>query len=260
MGAQQHPRRRRTRHLARAAVLSIATLSIASGSGLISGVNALQVGSSARTLQPRQPVLFARHGDHGHDEHADEAEHEHDVPALAAAPGELIPTWPLPGNSNGGGGHHGHGGHQAPAYELDEQQLLHIAGGPLPLSYFEWDFNYGAGADEELLRFTRNISEVDGPKMMGTVNGIWRTLVDEGRSGPEGRQALEVAIKNSIGEDGRVPSRHAGLLVLHVAGSILACFIILPISETGQSHQSSGVNADSLFYLQLWHSKPRTLH
>ncbi len=178
---------------------------------------------------------------HGHAHHASPATYVPPIPAN----GELIKIPPITGD--GTSGHHHGGGGAAAAVSLNESHLFQWSG-PLPLSYIEYDFSYGLGADEELRRFTDHLAPEGAPKLMGSVNGIFRTLVDEGRNDDGGRKrlGLEQDIKNQLSEGGRA-SRHRGLMMLHVLGSILACFVLLPIGECeeGKAHTCRSPDAYS---------------
>ncbi|KDN46613.1 hypothetical protein K437DRAFT_256120 [Tilletiaria anomala UBC 951] len=226
------------------ALVGFACLAVSSSAP---SANAASVGAAPDgTVGPTSWQLDARHGDHGHG-HKDlreiqvgETEHmqAHLAAPIVAASGELVPVVPWRGN----GGHH-HDGHAAAKIELDEQALYDVAG-PAPLSYVEWDFRFSAGRDGEIVRFTQNAGMND-TKLMGQVDGAWRTLFDEGS---ESRKQLEKDLQSRIGKDGRAP-RHSGLMLLHITGSTFSCCLLLPVALVLKAGHSSLAPLFSLIYL-----------
>ena len=199
---------------------------------------------------PSQSIsLQARHGDHGHEAQHEKVESmQHAAPTTTAAAAQhkhfnahnlMTPTTgkpvqaaagkliPVPATKIDGGGHHHHSGHAPVLTQLNETALFH-ANGPTPLSYFEWDFAVGAARDVQLLRFIQNLTVGEETVWMGQVDGVWRILFDQKSQAK--RQELEKELRSYIGSDGRA-KRHGTLMILHIVGHIISCFVMLPIGE-----------------------------
>ncbi|KAK0535605.1 hypothetical protein OC834_001470 [Tilletia horrida] len=246
------------------------------GSGSRSGSARLVVASSSK--------LVLRHGDHGHDgedkaeeEHQHEHEHEHphdehahmhhhensasgsipyanfthehgpwteaqNLPDPWTAGPLLMPIPPPPPGQ--WGGHHHHG--DAPALTEFNETALFYSKSAAPLSYIEWDMNWGPARINELRRFVAaGEAETDGVALMGAVDGRWRKLFDEWD--PVKRVALNKQMKSFV--EHQDPTRHVGLMAAHVAGCIIACFILLPITLAFRAANSSLAPLSALAYL-----------
>jgi hypothetical protein len=136
----------------------------------------------------------------------------------------FIPVPPLPIGAGG----HSHGGHGAeePKLELNETVIVRWKG-PDPLSYIEWDFAYGMGRSEELLRFSKAYNEKEEENVMGVGGDRWRTLLDENDRSK--RLSIASDILQRVQANNDDPGRHRILLLLHVIGCIISCFVLLPI-------------------------------
>lgn len=193
---------------------------------------------------------------HSHaDEHSHDHGHEHthkqaigpspaSVPDAAIAGPELLalPVW----HSHGGHGHsHGSG---AAKEHLNETSLF-IAKGPDPLSYVEWDFGYSLGSAAQLRRFMADADVLAGTEKMGVVDGRWRKLFDERQ--PDQRKAIASDIASRLPEGEGEPSRHRGLLVLHVLTAVLSCFVLLPMALVLKAGHSTLAPLASLLYLVM---------
>lgn len=185
------------------------------------------------------------HG-HGHgDEHDDmqaTGPSPESIPDAAFAGSELreLPVW----HSHGG---HGHSHGSGPVRDTLNETLLFRAKGPDPLSYIEWDFGYGLGSASQLRRFTADADVLAGKHKMGVVDGRWRKLFDEKES--EQRQAIATDIASRLPEGKGEPSRHRGLLMLHVVSAVLSCFVLLPMALVLRAAHSSLAPLVSLLYL-----------
>ncbi|PWN37654.1 uncharacterized protein FA14DRAFT_107185, partial [Meira miltonrushii] len=153
---------------------------------------------------------------------------------------------PLP---HGAGGHnHGHGG-EAPSMELNETTILR-GKGPDPLSYIEWDFNYGIGKSDQLEWFTsayHNEQEGEWKDLMGVAGGRYRHLVDE--KDPKMRKSVIMDIQERVKANKEFVGRHGSLLILHVLGCIISCFIMLPATLALRAASSNLAPLASLVYL-----------
>lgn len=201
--------------------------------------------------------LLARHGDHEHsdmddmpmekaaaghvahnaspapsytsvDDHS--SHHQHTPSAYDAVPDpsrvlDKATFIAIPPRPKGAGGH-SHGGHGDPMMDLNETLILRSKG-PDPLSYLEWDFAYGIGTSDNLLRFAS--AENESSPVMGVGENRWRTLLDE----PDGlvRMSIAADIKGRVKGNVQDPGRHRALLLLHVIGCIISCFVLLPLGE-----------------------------
>ncbi|KAL9934701.1 hypothetical protein V8E36_006476 [Tilletia maclaganii] len=242
-------------------------LSTVTASPLANQVNALDTrsiaSSSSSTSAWTRHALAPRHGDHGHDDeedeektpaHADEHTHMHDdhheamaqpsiplanfsrehgpftaavdlpdpsSPDASSLTALLLPIPPPPpGNW---GGHHHHG--DAPAKTHFNETDLFYSKGPAPLSYIEWDMRWGPARTNQLRRFVA-AEETGGEQLMGAVDGRWRKLFDE--PDPARRTALNEELKAFV--ESEEPARHFWLMVTHIVGCMLACFILLPVT------------------------------
>lgn len=188
--------------------------------------------------------------EHDHD-HAHTHEHMQEagtspasVPDAAAAGPELraLPVW----HHHAG---HGHSHGSGPAKEHLNETALFLSKGPDPLSYIEWDFGYSLGTAAQLRRFTSDFDVLSGEGMMGVVDGRWRKLFDE--KDAEQRQAIAADIASRLpGKQGE-PSRHRGLLILHVMTAIISCFVLLPMALVLRAAHSNLAPLLSLLYLVM---------
>ncbi|PWN53358.1 hypothetical protein IE53DRAFT_300693, partial [Violaceomyces palustris] len=174
-------------------------------------------------------------GDHGYMHMSNPAD---SVPSADVAGTQLIPI-PEIRVAHG----HSHGGSGAVQEFLNETSIFR-AKGPDPLSYVEWDFEYGMGDFEQLKRFLGNEGVQKGEDIMGVVGGRWRKLFSEP---PEERKVLADDIRSRI-QNGE-PARHGSLLMMHVASSIISCFILLPLALCLRAAHSSLAPLASLVYL-----------
>ncbi len=198
--------------------------------------------------------------EHGH-EHEHEHEHEHghshghedmqlDGPSPSSVPDASIagidlrtlPVW----HTHGG---HGHSHGSGPVKEKLNETLLFRSKGPDPLSYIEWDFGYGLGSEAQLRRFMTDADVLAGTEKMGVVDGRWRKLFDEKNA--EQRQAIANDIASRLpGKEGE-PSRHRGLLMLHIVSAVLSCFVLLPVALVLRAAHSTLAPLASLLYLTV---------
>lgn len=125
-----------------------------------------------------------------------------------------------------GSGSHYHGGRGEAKVDLNETAILRSKG-PDPLSYVEWDFAYGIGTSDNLLRFSS--AEQESLHVMGVGGGRWRTLLDE-KDGSV-RKSIALEIQQRVQNSAEDPGRHRTLLILHVIGCIVSCFVLLPLGE-----------------------------
>lgn len=263
-------------------LLSIAALSqtppISAASGVVVEHNA--VASSSSLTSTPAAWLTQRHGDHGHDEEGSHGQTDHDDPHHTPAPSASLEHTHTSVDAHSHGHAHSHtpdphvstieeaglrplaipdfphakGGHthahsDAPAeLHLNESKLLKSKG-PEPLSYIEWDFAYGMGSIEALRRFTSpEYTELDATQekgAMGALDGRFRTLLDE--KDPQARKAIVEDIASRL--EGDQPTRHKWLLILHVAGAMLSCFVLLPLALFLRAAESSLAPLASLVYL-----------
>ncbi|KAK0551516.1 hypothetical protein OC846_003231 [Tilletia horrida] len=165
-----------------------------------------------------------------------------DLPDPWKAGPKLLPIPPPPPGL--WGGHHHHG--DTPALTAFNETALFYSKGPAPLSYVEWDMSWGPARTDELRRFVAaGEGETNGEALMGAVDGRWRRLFDEWD--PVKRAALNKQMKSFV-ENGE-PTRHAGLMFVHVLGCILACFVLLPITLVLRAGSSSLAPLAALTYL-----------
>lgn len=248
---QQRGQRRRDKKLRVASQVTVVLAALLTASSIAS--------TSAIALERpnRDTSLFTRHGDHEHAEmasvegttksvivgsessssiplpthssHSHHGNHSHE-PQISMYPDPLAQTSetfisipPLPSGAGG----HTHGGHGMPQLELNESSIV-TGKGPDPLSYIEWDFAFGIGKTKDLLRFS-SASQMADERVMGVGGERWRTLVDE----KDGSMIKSIAsdIHQRVKENPEDPGRHKSLLVLHVVGCIISCFVLLPIGE-----------------------------
>ncbi|TKY88611.1 hypothetical protein EX895_002600 [Sporisorium graminicola] len=207
----------------------------------------------------------AAHMDSPH-QHEDEHEHEHahghghshghdDMQATGPSPASIpdatvagtelrdLPVW----HAHKG---HGHSHGSGPALEKLNETSLFRAHGPDPLSYLEWDFGFGLGSASELRRFTTNADVLAGKPKMGVVDGRWRKFLDEQDSEQRQSIAADIASRLPEGQD-QEPSRHRGLLVLHVVTAVLSCFVLLPMALVLRAAHSTLAPFVSLLYLAM---------
>lgn len=191
--------------------------------------------SSSSSAVP-MPSASSSH-EHGHQEAhgSHEHGHSHDDPATAIPPAtEVGPELrPMPPRKKSSGGH-SHGlAHADPILELNETSVF-IKHGPEPLSYIEWDRASGMGRLDQLLRFVdpAALDQAQGQTLMGAVDGRWRTLYDEPNA--KSRLALEKDMRSRVGSNAKreQPGRHGSLMILHIVGCVIACFILLPVGES----------------------------
>lgn len=171
------------------------------------------------------------HSHDGHDGHDMHDMHDmHGASFYDVIPDPLLQTSatfiPVPALPVGAGGH-SHGGHGAeePKLELNETVIVRWKG-PDPLSYIEWDFGYGVGKSDDLLRFSQAYKQ-GAANVMGVSGERWRTLVNE--RDEETRMQVASDVLHRVQESHQDPGRHGALLILHVVGCILSCFVALPI-------------------------------
>lgn len=188
------------------------------------------------------------HG-HGH-EYEHEHEHEH-VDTETAQSMTMVTVVPDLGHGQGGGHSHAHS--NAPVLtHLNESKLL-TSKGPEPLSYMEWDWAYGIGHEDVLRLFTHsNFTSVDQTSETGAmarVGGRHRKLFDE----PDAvqRQRLTDDIQSRVGTSQKplVANRHTTLITLHIIGTVLSCFILLPLTLFLKAAHSSLAPLVSAAYL-----------
>ncbi|SPO23923.1 uncharacterized protein UTRI_03543_B [Ustilago trichophora] len=179
---------------------------------------------------------------HSHDDMQTDGPSPNSIPDAAVAGTELLdlPVW----HSHGG---HGHSHGSGPVREHLNETLLFRAKGPDPLSYIEWDFGYSLGSSDQLRRFTADADVLSGKQKMGVVDGRWRKLFDEKEV--EQRQAITADIASRLPQGGGEPSRHRGLLMLHVVTAVLSCFVLLPMALVLRAAHSSLAPLVSLLYL-----------
>ncbi|KAJ9474435.1 putative membrane protein [Pseudozyma hubeiensis] len=195
---------------------------------------------------------FKHEGKHGHN-HGHAHAHEDvstDGPSPASIPdatlagSELrdLPVWHT---------HKGHRhSHSGPVLEQLNETLLFRAHGPDPLSYIEWDFAYGLGSVAQLRRFASNADILAGKQKMGVVDDRWRKFLDE--QDAEQRQEIAADIASRLqAAEGEGPSRHRGLLILHVVTAVISCFVLLPMALVLRAAHSSLAPFMSLLYLAL---------
>ena len=168
------------------------------------------------------------HGSHSHNEM--ESMHIYIPDPHFESKESFIPVPKLP---KGAGGH-SHGGHAEPKLDLNESVIVR-GKGPDPLSYIEWDFAYGIGKSEDLLRFSQAYYQKE-ENVMGVGGDRWRTLLDERDRSM--RLSIASDIRKRVEGNPEDPGRHRTLLILHVIGCIFSCFVLLPIGEC-QSNKSA---------------------
>lgn len=180
--------------------------------------------------------------EHAHSEEQEQEHHHHNMDQAHAHghshepnPYDLLPLpqdagdqfVPVPVLKHVTGHSHGSGGTPA---ELDLNETNIIRGkGPDPLSYIEWDFAYGIGKKQELLRFADAYRNNRSDDLMSVSGGRWRNLIDE-KDGDRRSTVAQDIVERVQASRGEV-SGHAGLLLLHVIGCVFSCFILLPIGE-----------------------------
>ena len=235
-------------------------------------------GMAQQVTGPVQPIEMADDQQHGdasshehiqetahaglHHQHMEEHGHEHghghahdDMEATGASPFSIpdaevagsdlrqLPVW----HAHKG---HGHSHGSGPVLEKLNETLLFRAHGPDPLSYIEWDFGYGLGSVANLRRFTADADVLSGKPKMGVVDGRWRKFLDE--QDPEQRQAIAADIASRLPvTQGDQPSRHRGLLIIHVVTAVLSCFVLLPIALVLRAAYSALAPFVSLLYLAM---------
>jgi acyl-CoA synthetase (AMP-forming)/AMP-acid ligase II len=177
--------------------------------------------SSNATFPSEVESLLKDHSSHHH-AHMSSAYNAVPDPSQVIDKATFIPIPPRP---KGAGGH-SHGGHGEPKMDLNETVILRSKG-PDPLSYIEWDFAYGIGTSDKLLLFAS--AEDESSPMMGVGENRWRTLSDE-QDGSV-RMSIAADIKNRVERDSENPGRHRSLLLFHVVGCIVSCFVLLPLGE-----------------------------
>lgn len=271
------------------AAQTIAIVALVSVTTSIPSTSALSISEIRSDAGPSISSWQKRHGDHEEEEeheeqghhnmepeivhvmqesHHDEmTEHEHEhshshseqgtthhhggphpydgIPEASKAGLAMISVPPLP---HGAGGHnHGHGG-EAPKMDLNETTILR-GKGPDPLSYIEWDFNYGIGKSDQLERFTSAYNDQSGEwnDLMGVAGGRYRHLVDE--KDPEMRKSVIMDIQERVKANKDFVGRHGSLLILHVIGCIISCFIMLPATLALRAASSNLAPFASLVYL-----------
>lgn len=169
--------------------------------------------------------------------------HPYDGVPAASVAGDLILTVPVLPKGAGG---HSHGSHnEEPKTDLNETAILR-GKGPDPLSFIEWDFAYGIGKSDDLVRLVNAYPE-NYTNIMGVFGNRWRTLVDE--KDMEARKAMVSDIRDRIKQNHNNPGRHRTLMLLHVAGCILSCFILLPVALALRAASSKLAPLASLVYL-----------
>jgi hypothetical protein len=196
-----------------------------------SGMDHTAAGASLIQSESTSGAVQHSH-EHTHD-HGDKPHNHHHMPnPYDSIPDPLsqdINTFiPIPQLPKGAGGH-SHGGHGEPKVDLNETLILRSKG-PDPLSYIEWDFAYGMGTSETLLRFAIAAEKDGSSPVMGVSGNRYRTLLDE----RDESKRIEIAsdIKNRVLESAQDPGRHRILLILHVVGCIISCFVLLPLGES----------------------------
>lgn len=183
--------------------------------------NAVEASSKSVEITPGSVV-------HSHDHHGDKIHHHLPNPydsipdPLSQDENTFIPIPHLPKGSGG----HSHGGHGEPKMDLNETIILRQKG-PDPLSYIEWDFAYGLGHSDTLLRFATASQKDESNSVMGVSGNRYRTLVDE----KDGLKRVEIASDIKSRVSSQDPARHRSLLILHVAGCIISCFALLPLGK-----------------------------
>lgn len=183
---------------------------------------------------------------HGGHMHSHGGPHPYDAIPEASKAG--LALFSVPQLPHGAGGHnHGHGG-EPPKMELNETVIVR-GKGPDPLSYIEWDFNYGIGKSDQLKRFANayNDQEAQWKDLMGVAGGRYRHLVDEKDS--EMRKSVIMDIQSRVSANPDYVGRHRSLLILHVLGCILSCFILLPATLALRAASSNLAPLASLVYL-----------
>lgn len=149
-------------------------------------------------------------------------------PALSipqAEPGQLVPVPWIPG---GGAGTHDHSLKHKPVLTTLNETNLFLSSGPMPLSYIEWDFGYAMGRDEEMARFTSAESLARPERLMGDIEGIWRTLIDLGHLSESERKLAEHKLASYVPDDGNI-RRHKHLMTLHVTGCVVSTLVLCPV-------------------------------
>lgn len=181
---------------------------------------------------------------HSHDEMQPSGPSPESIPDASIAGTDLsfLPVW----HHHGG---HGHSHGSGPVRENLNETLLFRAKGPDPLSYIEWDFAYSLGTAEQLRRFTSDADILNGKQKMGVVDGRWRKLFDENDT--ETRQVIANDIASRLPDKQGEPSRHRGLLVLHVVTALLSCFVLLPMALVLRAAHSTLAPLVSLLYLGM---------
>lgn len=168
--------------------------------------------------------------EHEHEHEHGHSGHKHELNPYDAVPDPLLQNEdtfiPVPQLPKGSGGH-SHGGHGEPKLNLNESIILRSKG-PDPLSYVEWDFAFGLGKSDALLRFS-SFAEKGASQMMGVSGKRWRTLLDEKNNSK--RMDIASDIKSRVQENPEEPGRHRSLLLLHVVGCVISCFVLLPLGE-----------------------------
>lgn len=197
-----------------------------SSSSLASTVAATIASPSPSALKPHHNEINKATNGHANS-HTHHHLHQAHIPVpLLQDKNTFIPIPPPPS----GGGGHSHGGHgaESPKVELNETVIVQWRG-PDPLSYLEWDFNYSIGKTEDLIRFSQAYKSSPRVRLMGVGDNRWRTLLDE--RDPSLRLSIASDILQRAQNDRRDPGRRRNLLLLHVVGCILSCFVLLPVGE-----------------------------
>ncbi|CAO1633429.1 unnamed protein product [Sympodiomycopsis kandeliae] len=225
------------------------------------------------TQYPSAARLYTRHGDHEHDQqeqpeqtqhsedshvhkgdhigsHSDLHSHSHKSPHVPSISeiGDAPFIVPYFAGAHTGGHSHGHS-NAPPEAQLNETNLL-LNKGPEPLSYLEWDFDYGMGSQAALHLFTSqkflDADQGTAYGVMGVSGGRYRTLLDE--VDPVSRLAVTQDIASRVGQP-QQPARHKWLMLLHIVGASISCFILLPLTLFLRAAKSSLSPISALVYL-----------
>lgn len=264
-------------------------LVISQASTGILGVSAAPSVVSAELSEAPSIFLAKRHGDHEHEDEQPEEhmtstmhmedshdEHHHEHPVTSPhhtesshshghghshAPAPHVPSMQEIGSSpfitpyfvGAHTGGHSHGNSNAPPeIYLNETNLL-MNKGPEPLSYLEWDFDYGLGAQDALRHFTSQAFQdaAKGSKygVMGVLGDRYRTLLDEVDPDQLARVTQDIASRVGTSEEPLQPGRHKWLMLLHIVGASVSCFVLLPLSLFLRAAKSSLAPLASLVYL-----------
>lgn len=198
-------------------------------------------------LPPAAGQDAAKHTHAGHHSHSHTTPHVPSIEKIGVAP-FVIPYFT--GAHTGG---HSHGSSDAePELKLNETNLL-LNKGPEPLSYLEWDFNYGMGSREALSRFTtheyQDATAGSDWGVMGVVDGRYRTLLDEKIPDERAAATRDIASRLGTSEEPSEPGRHKWLMLLHILGASISCFVLLPLTLFLRAAGSSLAPLASLVYL-----------